>query len=290
MVAAALIGVGGFFAFSGGVDMPDEPSKSDGVVVVNGTPMKLADVELEPFVIQQGDYLAKIARQPGLNMPLDDLVEINEDVLAPVATYEGKCGELSVSYRKNPRRNGHFCNDGLESPWANTLVAGEVVYVPAGFGSAGSSAISPDIAREVNRSVSQIQGEKIVLVVDDTGSTEDDRVAISNLYQQLLGSGRVIRVVTYADGDVRDFRPGNVQYQHTGGTENTRAALLHAKTFGADHIVLISDEPGDDWGGRITAMGLPPVTAHCLRSDYGHECEVTLNDLAKATGGEYIAG
>ena len=94
------------------------------------------------------------------------------------------------------------------------------------------------------------------------------------------------KVILYADGYVRELDPqGGLNLDTTGSVENTRSALETAARHRPDAIVLVSDEPGDDWDG-FRGLKLPPVVAHSLEAS----ADANLAEVARLTGGTFLKG
>lgn len=80
--------------------------------------------------------------------------------------------------------------------------------------------------------------------------------------------------------------------QTRGNVENTYGALQKAQESSPDLIVLITDEPGDDWPSGAMAK-FSPIIAHCLPEggDGEYSCAPTLKRLVAATpGSRYVEG
>ncbi len=127
---------------------------------------------------------------------------------------------------------------------------------------------------------------EVVIVVDDTSSMDDTRPRLYAWYLAEIKEreGKVLDVVLYGGAGIRHFTPESVEFLGVGDLENTRAALESAAMGNTDvkSIVLISDEPGDDWGDW--KLNLPPVVAHSLDPS----ADKALEYLAKITGGRFV--
>lgn len=229
--------------------------------------------------VQRGDWLRNIAPRYH-NVGWESILLRNEPYLQ--AKYEEVCGKLSSRYTNNPNRRGTFCNDRFNRPYGNTLVPGWMLAIPSG-----------EAPQQVQDAVLTSTGQKVVLVIDDTGSMNDDRTRVALFFDAALRKhGKdLIGVWLYADGHVRHYKEGSVLLQTTGNVENTWNALKEAAKSKPDTIVLITDEIGDDWPADLKKAGtgwftsMPPVVATCLPP---YECERTLNDLVNAFGGKYV--
>jgi hypothetical protein len=145
---------------------------------------------------------------------------------------------------------------------------------------------------EISEAIAKIPGNKIAVVIDDTGSMNDNRRKTAELYLAAINSqGKEIAgVFLYADGQVRKYEGGGVreiQFQTDGSRENTFQALQEAAKLSPDAIVLVTDEEGDDWDWSKTG-NLPPVIAHCLPDQGQCECRPTLMQVAEDSKGQYI--
>lgn len=224
--------------------------------------------------VARGEYVILIADRYGV--PWESVLLENEAFLRD--RYTETCGKLSQRYRTRSGRHGLFCNDRYRRPYGNTLLAGWQIEIPNSAPPA-----------EIERLVRQIKGDEIAIVIDDTGSMSEDREQVGAWYMQAIQKyGKHIDgVYLYADHTVRKYgRDGNVEFRTSGGFENTFSALVEAEDdAGPDAIILITDEPGDDWDwGSVD--DLPPVVAHCL----DRSCEDNLERLAKETKGEFVKG
>lgn len=236
----------------------------------------------EPYIVKRGDNLTAIAR--GLNTSVRDMLVANGPYL--LGKYEKTCAKKSTSYRRSPTRRGYFCNDAKvsrEPVHANTLMAGWKLHVPV---AAASS--------EITSIVQTSKGRRVALVVDATGSMGGNVQRVADEYRAALVSfGRdIIGVWLFSDGRVWQVKAEQLAALPTNGeVENTYTALLEAQRSHPDLIVLVTDEPGDDWpSGAITVTA--PVIAHCLPEggDGDYTCEPTLKRLVAVTGGTYVRG
>lgn len=252
-------------------------------------------------VVKKGQGLGTIARDwaPDGTSGLD-LVALNEAVLAPAFVW--RCGDLSKAFRTREKidttrwqRGGgtFFCNDNKGNAnfpaWANSLVPGDIIYVPTGVSQDSAQAILGETAKDINSAVAGLTGKKIVLVVDVSGSMDDgiDRTKVANLYDSLLPE-RIIGIVAFSEKAVVVKDLNTYADVGGGGTENVGAALLFAAKLGADEIVLIGDEPGDDLTGFSEFTYLPPVTAHCLPEADFAACRDAFSKIANNTNGRYV--
>lgn len=223
--------------------------------------------------VRKGEFLIGISNSYGV--PWEGVMLLNETELARRA--EERCGKLSKRYTHRTR--GYYCNEtryfrGRPMASANSLQPGDVLQIPA-----------QTTPQNVAAAIVAIPGERIAVVIDDTGSMDDDRQRVGAWYTQAIrNSGKkIVRVILYADGRIREYDAGSVQFQVNGNVENTRGALEYAAGLQPDAIVLISDEPGDDWG-NFRGLRLPPVIAHSL-NPYADE---NLERVAQLTGGQFL--
>ena len=209
----------------------------------------------------------------------------NDDVLQ--AHYDRVCPGYwkRYPYRRNRAgRHGHFCNERYGRPYLNTLTPGLKLGIPA-------ATAPPEIVEIVKR----VGGQRIALVVDDTGSMNDDQSYTRQFAQYYVAAARqagkeIVGVYLYADGEVRRYTPETVAYLTTGQEENTFGALREAASSGADTLILVTDEAGNDWPGRLRKRSLPEVIAHCLPRAGRHDCQEPLDRLVDRMGGEVILG
>lgn len=238
------------------------------VVFVCGSVVHAADTH----IVERGDYLIKIAKEYDLDWRAVMLA--NETHLRDL--YESRCSLLKKRYTKSKARKGHYCLDRADRPrpWANSLKPGDVLTIPA-----------KEISPTVDDVVRLAAGKRVALVIDDTGSMDDDRRRVSQMYLAALKkySKDLIGVWLYADGEVRQYKGHGVQLSTTGRYENTHAALREAAKQHPDYIVLVTDEAGDDWDWG-TVASLPRVIAHCLAAS---ECGRSLGELVRLTNGQY---
>ncbi len=287
--------VGGLFALLIGLanwaitdnSAPTKPSVADPSVLGHIQPSggqvtsTLAQQKLTPYTVQKGEFIISIAAAQGV--PWESIVIANETELAARAME--RCGKLSEKYRKNHRRRGHYCNElivinGKPMMSANSLQPGDVLQIP--------STVAP---AQIQQTITSIPGNRIVVVIDDTGSMRgegdgmDDRERVSAWYLQAVrNSGKqIIRVIMYADGYYRELDTGQIEFHATGGFENTRGALERAATYKPDAIVLITDEPGDDWNDFV-GLRLPLVIAHSLN----FAADNNMAQVARLSGGQFL--
>lgn len=238
--------------------------------------------EMLEHVVRAGEYIISIATQYGV--PWESVVLANEDkLLANTQTY---CASKSDSYTHNRGRRGHFCNflvfdqKGQPLVHANTLMPGDVLKIPANT--------APE---QIQETVNAVYGKRIVVVIDETGSMAgddgvDDRARVSAWYLQAIKKAdkEIVRVVMFAEGSLRELDASAMEFHARGGFENTRHALEHANSkFHPDAIVLVTDEPGDDWKSWRT-LHLPPVIAHSL----SRVSDQMMRELASFTHGQFL--
>ncbi|QQG37512.1 MAG: LysM peptidoglycan-binding domain-containing protein [Candidatus Kaiserbacteria bacterium] len=236
----------------------------------------------ETYTVKPGNNLIWIAKQVGVSWQA--MLLANEEDLKQ--KYERICGNLSDEFRNRTENKGrlkggkYFCNDNYMRAYGNTLQPGWTLEIPA--------AIAP---ATVEKTVSEIKGDRIALVIDDTGSMSNKREETANFYLAAIKKfeKKIVGVWLYANGKVRKYEAGGVKFSTRGNYENTFGALEEAAKEKPDAIILVTDEPGDDWNwGRVNV--LPRVVAHCL-PDYGTAtCRENLQRLVKETRGRYIEG
>jgi hypothetical protein len=229
------------------------------------------------YRVQSGDFLIKIAADHAT--PWQSVLVLNEGVLADLA--DERCGKLRGRYTKSKRRKGYYCNEmlsyqGKRIVHANSLKPGDMIRF-----------LKEAAPVSISEAVAAVSGKNIVVVVDDTGSMSDNRQQVTAWYLNVIEkSGKEIRkVILFADGEVRELNAGKVEFQTVGEVENTRAALERAMTYNPDAIVLVSDEPGDDWRG-FKDLKLVPVIAHSI----DRSADDNLRHVAKLSGGQFVSG
>lgn len=227
-------------------------------------------------IVQKGEYIIKIAKEQGV--PWEAIVLLNEESLRKNA--DERCKNFKTSYTENPIRHGHYCNklvkdtSGRSLVGANTLQPGDTLLIP------------PKVsATEIASAVNAVAGKRIVLVIDDTGSMDDDRQRVSAAYMQAIAnSGReIVRVLLFADNQIREYDIERPIFYTTGNRENTRAAIERANTFQPDAIVLVTDEPGDDWDPLYDLVSVP-IIAHSLDPS----ADEMLRRVADHTHGQFL--
>ncbi len=232
--------------------------------------------------VRRGENLTEIADR--YKIGVESMMLANERYLQ--GRYKTACDDLSRNFRNRRRDRGtsggglFYCNDRFRRPYGNTLQSGWRLAVPSGISS-----------QSVSEAVSRIRGNRIALVIDDSGSMTNDRERVAQFYLAALRQygKRLTHVWLYADGKVRRYEGGNVEFLTSGTYENTYGALTAAAQEHPDAIVLVTDEPGDDWNWQ-GATGLPPVVGHCLADQGRTECAGTLRQLARVTQGQYLTG
>lgn len=238
-------------------------------------PVEVKEEPPKTYVVKNGDSLIKIGEEHKVSW--QEMLLLNEQLLKD--KYDRVCAPKSKSYRN--RKKGWYCNDAKdERPYGNTLQAGWELRIP-----------STVVPKTIDAAVQASVGKRIAIVVDDTGSMLDDRRDVAAFYANASAKYKkdLVGVWLYSEGQVRRYTDaGSVQFLASGGHENTWGALQAAAAAKPDTIILVTDEPGDDWPAQIT--GIPPVIAHCLPTHGTMDCEHTLRILVKAVGGAYISG
>lgn len=246
--------------------------------------------------VRKGEILKSIG--PKYDVGWEQLLLINENFLQE--KYEDVCGNFHANIQKQTsaakrignkakrqkalaqvarKRSTLFCNDRYNRPYGNTLLPGWVLKIP------GSTAPA-----QIQAVVQSIVGNRIALVIDDTGSMGDDRRFVGQFYAGAIAKYKkqLTGIYLYADGGVRKYKEGGVQFLNQGDFENTQEALETAAKDRPDAIILVTDEPGDDWNwGRFGRSKLPSVYGHCLPERGRYECKANLIRLAGETGGKY---
>lgn len=229
---------------------------------------------LKEHKVLKGQFLRWIADQH--NVSWEAMLLKNEGFL------QAKYSEVCKKYREQVKKAGNslFCNDRYNRPYGNTLLPGWKLAVP--------SATAP---AHIGSVVASLKGDTVALVIDDTGSMNNDRAEVAGFYLAALRQHqkKVVGVWLYADGKVRKYEAGGVKFLVNGNLENTFGALREAAASKPDTIVLVSDEPGDDWDWSQVSK-LPPVVAHCLAEQGRAMCASNLQRLATATKGRYEGG
>ncbi len=247
--------------------------ETDNDIVVDAAQTQSQEIE---YIVQPGDSIISTIA-PKHNVPWEAIAVVNESELARVNAE--RCAKLSERYTDNRSRRGHYCNKtvvvgGKPMVDLNSLQPGDKLRIP--------------LTRHpvVDQVIAAIPGRSIAIVIDDTGSMGNDLAQVSAWYMRAsheLGKD-IVTVVLYADGNVRQFKStGEVTFAVTGDFENTRNGLEVAAAAKPDAIVLVSDEPGDDWNG-FKDLKLPPVYTHSLDTT-SHE---NLRHVATVTGGQFM--
>lgn len=253
--------------------------------------------EIKTHTVVRGDTLIGLGEQYGI--PWEYIFTLNETLLAE--KYPVTC----KGFKKPGDKKYYFCNDSLIKQPAHTLKPGWVLELPQKVVTptpppapelqvasliAVSSTPSETTIQEV---VEQVKTKKVAIVIDDTGSIENNRELIGRFYVQEIEKyqkGNVLGVYLYADEGVRKCSPNdNIRFETNGMYENTYDALLTASQEKPDAIILITDEPGDDWNWNAVKQ-LPPIYAHCItdEEDY-NSCEKNLRLLSNTVpGSQYI--
>lgn len=256
-----------------------ESSQQTVVTNVTATPKESAMIE---HSVKAGEYIISIASQYGV--PWESIVLANEETLK--TNTQKYCAGRSDEYTHGKARRGHFCNyrvfdeKGRPLVYANTLMPEDVLKIP--------SRTAPE---QIQNVINTVRGKRVVVVIDDTGSMGgddgvDDRARVSAWYLQAIQNAdkEIVRVVMFAEGSIRELDATSIDFHTRGGFENTRHALEYANMkFNPDAIVLVTDEPGDDWASWKT-LHLPPVIAHSLSplSDF------QMKELANFTNGRFL--
>lgn len=247
-----------------------------------------AKAEESVHLVKKGQHLTWIAKKN--NVGREAMILANEAQLA--AAYDKYCGKLSQEFRTRAKNEGknkgglYYCNDTYRRSYANTLRPGMRLIIPQDT--------APASVEDV---VSKIRGERIAVVIDETGSTDNKRRMIGQYYLAALrqkarsitgiylfsGPGRVRKIDAVGVTDLANAM------HNRGGTENTHEALRSAALDKPDAIILVTDEQGDDWDWSIV-RSLPSVYAHCLPDPKYPSCEANLRRLADQTGGSYSHG
>jgi hypothetical protein len=235
------------------------------------------------YKVQKDDRLETIAKQ--LSVPWQAMLLMNENMLRH--KYNEACGQRSKKFRKRKRNLGrrrgglYYCNDRLGRPYGNTLQPGWALTIPP---------TSQETPKSIDDAVRLTPGNRIALVYDDTGSMNDDRQTVGANYMAAIAAYQksITGVWLFADGHIRRYEPGGrVVFSAFGSYENTYAGLKAAAASHPDFIILITDEPGDDWNWS-EVKSLPRVIAHCLRDSGENLCEENLRRLAETTKGQFL--
>lgn len=255
------------------------------VVTVPTVPkVKAAPVKMGEHEVKSGEWLRLIADNYGIGW--EAILLTNEGFLKK--KYEEICPNFSTKIREKKGRKGLFCNDEYRRPYGNTLMPGWILKIPPKK--------APD---KISHAVERIHGKRVALVIDDTGSMSQDRNVVSQYYLAAIRSQnkKIVGVWLYSDGRIRKYEANGVLDLNTHGRfENTHGALKAAATERPDGIILVTDEPGDDWKWSQVKQ-LPPVVAHCLKEtssnagnhSTGYTCRSNLQKLAKITKGQYLS-
>ncbi len=239
-----------------------------------------AQQQFTTHTVARGEFIISIASK--LGVPWESIIVANEDDLAARAA--DRCAKLPKSYTARKGRRGHYCNElvtlgGKPMVAPNSLMPGDVLKIPS---------VTAPVA--IQKAIENVKGNRIVVVIDETGSMAgddgvDDRERVSSWYLQAVkNSGKqIVKVILFAEGHIRELEPTGWNIQPRGGYENTRAALERAASHKPDAIVLLTDEPGDDWQG-FRNFNIPPVIAHSLNSS----ADVTLEHVARLTRGTML--
>lgn len=233
-------------------------------------------------IVRRGEFLRLIASR--YNVGWEAMLLANERFLQ--TKYQEVCSDLSRNFRnrrqdRGTRKGGqYYCNDRYNRPYGNTLRPGWRLAIP--------EKTAPTAIAEI---VSKIKGDKIALVIDDTGSMSDDRQKVSEFYLAALRqyNKRIVGVWLYADNQVRKYEDGGIRLLTEGSYENTFGALTIAAREKPDAIILVTDEPGDDWQWSEVSS-LPPVIGHCLPDSGTEGCRETIQRLATETRGQFVLG
>lgn len=278
-------------SFLRGVFMEKPKGEAEPQKVVSSVPIpssvatvtpNLEHSEMSEHVVRAGEYIISIAAWYGV--PWESIVIINEEtLLANTQTY---CADKSDKYTHKRGRRGHFCNflvfdeKGKSLVHANTLMPGDVLRIP-----------SQTAPKQIQGTINSVNGERIVVVIDETGSMAgddgvDDRARVSAWYLQAIKNAekQIVRVIMFAEGSLRELDASSMEFHARGVYENTRHALEHAANkYKPDAIVLVTDEPGDDWANWKT-LHLPPVIAHSLSRLSDNQ----MRELASFTHGVFL--
>lgn len=172
----------------------------------------------EAYVVKRGNNLIWIAAQYGVAR--EAMIIANQAYLE--SKYPDRCGHLSNEFRNRvinagPLKGGfHYCNDKLYRAYANTIRAGDKLVIPA--------KVAPT---SVELTVSDIKGNNVALVIDDTGSMSNKRRDVAQFYIAALKKhGKIGRIYLYADGKVRRVEVSGLRdisevLQTRGDFENT---------------------------------------------------------------------
>lgn len=285
VVVALLIGsaaLWGIFGSSSKKEKKVEEAETQVAAPITTVTPSVEHNETLEHTVQAGEYIISIATQYGV--PWESVVLANENkLLANTQTY---CASKSDSYTHNRGRRGHFCNflafdkNGKPLVHANTLMPGDVLKIP--------SNTAPE---QIQETVNAISGERVVVVIDETGSMAgddgvDDRSRVSAWYLQAIKNAdkKIVKVIMFAEGSLRELDASAMEFHARGGYENTRHALEHATNkYKPDAIVLVTDEPGDDWA-NWQSLHLPPVIAHSL----SRVSDQMMRELASFTHGQFL--
>lgn len=241
----------------------------------------------EEYVVKRGDTLTAIAQSHGVSVA--EILRANGTYL--LQKYGRVCGKKSAAYRESETRKGFFCNErkvARDPVHANTLMAGWSLSMPA----------NEPTSKQITDVVRTVSARSVALVVDATGSMGGNIQRVANEYQAALRmfGKSVSGVWFFADGKVWSVESDRFveRYHPSGSFENTSQALAVATAARPELIILITDEPGDDWDDAPGTNGVP-VIAHCLPENGNlsgvYTCSSTLRALVmRVPGSVYMEG
>lgn len=231
------------------------------------------------YIVQKGDSIEGVARK--FDLVPKELFKANEKALQ----------EAAATCRPS-RRSGYFCNSRrANTTWsmiANTLPLGQKLTIPGGGYVYGGSipTINPAMSAAVAEMIADPTKKRVAIIVDETGSMGGNALALLRLYRETVrahADKTITGVWLFRDGQVRRVEPDafEAQYKPQGYVENTYASLLDAQKSNPDILVLITDEPGDDWPADWKLKLTSAVIAHCL-PEGGRKGEFSCRHTLKA--------
>jgi von Willebrand factor type A domain len=242
-------------------------------------------------VVKKGEFMNAIADRYGVAR--EGLILTNVEYL--ITKYQETCPEVSKKKKKSL-----FCNDRYNKAWANTLLPGWEIQIETSDSSASS--LGQANAKAIDAAVTDLpKNAKLAIVLDVSGSMSDkmNRAAQYVMSVRKQNGGALFGLYVYHEtvARIEDINTDeklmlsttriNHKLKGDGGIENTKKALQKAFADGAEHVVVISDEVGDDWGDWSEVKAMPPVTAVCMTRT-GNDCFESFAKLAKYTKGKYV--
>ena len=264
---------------------------SEAVTVAASNASAAAAGKITTHVVKKGEIINTIADR--YRVAREGVILTNANLL--IKKYQETC---PATEKKN--KKGLFCNDSYKRAWANTLLPGWVLQIETTDHSA--SALGQVNTKAIDAAMADLpKNTKLAIVLDVSESMSDkmNRAAQYVMSTRKQSGGQLFAMYVYHESVARiedvpsdeklmlSITTNSNKLHGRSDVENTKQALKKAFADGAEHVLVISDEEGDDWGNWSEVKTMRPVTAVCM-ARMSHTCFESFKKLADMTKGKYV--